>query len=342
MSTDSDHLKISVITPSFNAAHYMELSLPPLIRMRDHGDVAEVLVVDDCSTDPSNIETAERLGATLIRMEKNGGPGVARNHAVTLAKGDIIWLVDADVVAHETGPALLREAFADEKVGAVFGSYDDKPPAENFASAYKNLVHRYYHQRGKTDASTFWAGCGAIRRSVYLESGGFNGALYGRPSIEDIELGYRIKDAGWSIRLIPDLLGTHLKRWTLPEVMRTDIFQRALPWSDLILSGAGPDDDLNVSGAEKVKAVLAGLWIISLVGLLVTGFAPVALTAAVIMTAAVIALNLSLLSFFARARGAWFAILATAYHQVYYVYSAGAFAFCMVRRLFTGGKSAPV
>lgn len=330
-------LTISVIMPAYNAAHYLEISLPPLIAMRDRGEIAEILVVDDCSPDPTNIAVAEKFGATVIKMEKNGGPGAARNYAATLAKGDILWLVDADVAAHQSGAAVLKKAFADESVAAVFGSYDRDPPADNFASQYKNLVHRYYHQRGREDSDTFWSGCGAIRRSVYLELGGFDGAKFGRPSIEDIEFGHRMREAGWKIRLAHDLLCTHLKRWTLAEVVRTDIFQRAVPWSHLILSGRGMSNDLNVSGGERFKAGVALLWWLAIFSCLVPAFWPWALLSAILTTGAVIFLNRDLLGFFRGNRGVAFAIKAAVYHQFYYVYSAMTFVICaLVYHL--GGK----
>jgi glycosyltransferase involved in cell wall biosynthesis len=329
--------KISVIVPAYNAAHYLVRSLPPLIAMRDRGEVAEVIVVDDCSPNSEGVEIARQLGATVLRMKQNGGPGAARNLAAKEAAGDILWLVDADVVAHETGAALIKEAFADDRVAAVFGSYDRTPPVENFASQYKNLVHRYYHQRGREQSDTFWSGCGAVRKSVYFDLGGFDGARYGRPSIEDIEFGFRMRRAGWSIRLLPALLGTHLKPWTLPEVVKTDIFQRAVPWSYLILSGQGMSDDLNVSAAERVKAVVAGLWFGSLAACLAPQLWPVAPAAAAAMTLVVFTLNRDLLGFFRGNRGAVFALVAAAYHQIYYVYSAATFAVCMLN-YHLGGK----
>ena len=331
---------ISVIMPSFNAAHYMARSLPPLIDMRARGEVLEVIVVDDCSTDPSNIEMATRLGARVIRMQKNGGPGAARNHAVREAQGDVIWLVDADVVVHGDAALKVRAIFADPDIAAAFGSYDDRPPADNFASQYKNLVHRYYHQRAALESESFWAGCGAIRADVYRRLGGFDGSRYGRPSIEDIEFGARMREAGLRIRLEPQLLGSHLKQWTLKEVVRTDIFQRAIPWSRLILSGRGPRNDLNVSGAERVRAVIAGSFIGSILlapFAFVSSFFGYLLLAA---TALVAIANFELIAFFAKVRSPIFALAATGWHQVYYVYSAGAYAYCVAEKM-SGSKAAP-
>ena len=69
---------------------------------------------------------------------------------------------------------------------------------------------------------------------MFLEYGGFDPRLYPRPAIEDIELGYRLTRAGHRIVLARDVLATHMKRWTLPEMIRTDIFRRGVPWMLLI------------------------------------------------------------------------------------------------------------
>ena len=95
-------------------------------------------------------------------------------------------------------------------------------------SQYRNLLHHYVHQRGQIEASTFWGACGAIRRSVFEEVGGFDEERYPR-CIEDIELGYRLRRAGHRIVLDKNLQGTHLKKWTLWSVIRTDVCCRAMP-----------------------------------------------------------------------------------------------------------------
>ncbi len=328
---------ISVIMPAFNAAHYLTRALPPLIALRDRGLIDEVIVVDDCSPGPETSETARRLGATVLRTPRNGGPGAARNLAAREARGDILWFVDADVVAHETGPEKLRGAFGDVETGAVFGSYDDAPPEKNFASTYKNLVHRYYHQRAREDSESFWSGCGAVRRTVLADLGGFEEWRMGRPTVEDVELGHRLRQAGWKIKLVPDFLGTHLKRWTLTEVIRTDIFLRAVPWSHLIISGRSVSNDLNVSTAERARAVVAGLWALSVAAAPV--HPPFGVLAFLTLSGIVAAINTPLFVFFLEARGAAFAVGAVLYHQVYYLYSSATFAICAVAYRLVGDRS---
>jgi glycosyltransferase involved in cell wall biosynthesis len=320
-------LTISIIMPAYNAAHYMELSLPPLMKMRKQGTVSEVIVVDDCSTKASTAKIAAHCGARMLRTPRNGGPGAARNFAAKKAAGEILWFIDADVIAHHDAPKQIQQAFNDRAVSAVFGSYDDAPPAPNFAAQYKNLTHRYYHQRASAEASTFWAGCGAIRRSIFLGLGGFDVERYPLPSIEDIELAHRIRAAGGRILLDPKLHATHLKAWTIFEVIRVDLFRRAIPWARLMIGRTGLINDLNVSAGERLRAGIAGLFILSLpLPFLVASLWWVP----VLATAGIVAANKSFLTFMRKQRGLLFAVQSLLFHQIYYVYSTTAFVFCLV------------
>ena len=324
-SVASDHL-ISVVMPAFNAAHYLPRVLAPLLAMRNAGEIAEIIVVDDQSTD-TTAEVARNLGARVLVNPSRGGPGAARNHATAQAIGDILWMVDSDVIAHPGGATQIANAFRDDTVHAVFGSYDDAPADQGWMSQYKNLMHRYYHQRARREASTFWAGCGAMRKSAFLAVGGFDVETYKRPSIEDIELGYRIKSSGGRILVLPNLLGKHLKIWTIRNAIHTDIFCRALPWSRLMIQREGVHDDLNTSMGERLRAVLAGLLFLSI---LILPFSPGLWWVFLLALGIAIAANWPFLRFLWRAKGARVAMLGGMFHQLYYVYSAGTFVFAML------------
>jgi glycosyltransferase involved in cell wall biosynthesis len=255
---------ISVIMPVYNGTNFIPRSLPPLVEMAQRGEILEVIVIDDGSTDDTE-QMAEQLGARVLSSGGRLGPGGARNQAAEVALGDILWFVDADVVVHADAARRLLDGFVGEQVVAVFGSYDSNPPAQNFFSRYKNLVHHYYHHRASEEAKTFWSGCGAVRRSAFLDSGGFNVERYKYPSIEDIELGHRLIKAGGRVRLLRNVQCTHLKVWKFVNLIHTEIFRRAIPWSRLIMSaGDGIPDDLNVGMAEQARAVVAAILLFSL------------------------------------------------------------------------------
>lgn len=318
--------RITVVVPVYNGAHFLPRCLAPLVAMLKRGEVLEVLVVDDGSTDDS-AGIATSLGAKVVPTGGRTGVGAARNLAVTAARGDIVWFVDADVVVHLNAARLIARGFTDAAVVAVFGSYDDAPPAKNFLSQYKNLVHHYYHQRAKSEASTFWAGCGAIRRSAFIAVGGFDTKRYMLPSIEDIELGYRLRAAGGRIALLKDLHGTHLKEWRLAGLLHTEIVRRAIPWARLMLERGGLTDDLNVGFAERLRAGLAA-------GLLLSGVAAtigwVSPWLSVLVLLLVALANWQLVKLFYQRNGLLFCLAGLLFHQFYYLYSSAAFAWSLI------------
>jgi hypothetical protein len=280
----------------------------------------ELIVVDDGSTDGS-ADRARDAGATVVRNAVPQGPAAARNRGAQAATAPLIFFLDADVAVD---PQTLARALArferDPTLTALFGSYDDAPAAPGLVSQYRNLLHHFVHQQGHfvhdiRPAHTFWTGCGTIRRAVFREFGGFDPRLYPRPAIEDIELGYRLTRAGHRIVLARDVLVTHLKRWTLAEMVRTDIFRRGVPWMLLIKRTGTVETDLNVQTTQKACVVLTGLTLAAAGCSLVV---PAAAWGAGIGLAAIVALNHRFFAFLARRRGWTFAAAALPLHLLYY------------------------
>ena len=321
-------MRISVIVPAYNARHYLGASLPPLLELAAAGSIAEVIVIDDASPD-HGAALAGALGARVLRLERRSGPGAARNAGARVAQGEVLWFVDADVVVHPGALPRIARHFQAPALTAVFGSYDDAPPEKNFFSQYKNLVHHFHHQRNAGRSTSFWAGCGAVRRQAFLDAGGFDAERYPDASIEDIELGHRLSRRGAHIELDPALLCTHLKRWSLCQVVRTDIRMRALPWSRLLLAGQAPSRELNVAPAERRAAFMAGVLALSL-PLSLHPAAPPLLP--VYAAAAALGCNRALVGFFRRKRGVLFSIGAFLYQQVAYLYSGSVLGWCWVER----------
>lgn len=318
---------ISVVVPMWNAAGYLDRVVPPLRRALESGRVAEVIVVDDGGDD----DGPQRCAAAGFRVLRSGGrrgPAWCRNLGAQAATGEVLLFVDADVVMHDDVPERVAAHFAARAdVVALFGAYDDQPAARGIVSRYRNLLHHFTHHAHAGEASTFWAGCGAVRRAAFLAAGGFDAAYYAQPSIEDIELGYRLRRAGGVILLDPEVQGTHLKRWTFASMLHTDVFRRALPWGRLLQHPELAGAVLNVSNAERLKALLgAGFYATLLAGLFHAPFLGAA--CALLLVAA-----LTSWPFYAavlRAAGLPTALAALFLHQLYFVYGIAAFAWCVV------------
>jgi len=324
---------ISIIVPAYNAREHLGQCLDALLV--SSYTTCEIIVVDDGSTDDT-AEMARAKGVTVLQRTRQAGPGAARDEGALQAKGEILLFVDADVLVKEGTVARVAKRFTENPdLDALFGSYDDTPSEEDFLSQYKNLSHHYVHQQSSEEAVTFWAGCGAVRKEVFDRAGGFDQERYRRPSIEDIELGYRMNKMGCKILLDKALQVKHLKKWTLESLLRADIFHRAVPWSMLMLETDQIVDDLNLQWRSKASACLAGLLFIVL---WLAIFRGECLYVAALLTVILVALNLDFYRFMFRKRGLTFAVLSFFMHMLYYSYSGLTFVLCWTVHAFSGKK----
>jgi len=324
--------RISVIVPVRNGGMHLARCLEALGRS-EHADF-EVIVVDDCSTD-NTPQLAERYGTRYVRTSRTIGPGGARNLGAQYAEGEILAFIDADVVVPPAALRLIAEDFCrDPDLAAVFGSYDENPAWPTFVSQYKNLMHHYVHQTSSESAVTFWAGCGAIRKSVFEEFGGFDGTKYKAPAIEDVALGLQLVLGGRRILLDKRLQVCHLKRWTFRILLRSDILYRAVPWAQLILKTRRVPRDLNLNYSSRASALLVGLLVGACVLLALTfgGLARMPLVplfgTMALIVAALLLLNWDVYRFFLHTRGWWFAAWVVVFHWFYYLYSGVTFFCC--------------
>jgi len=321
---------IAVIIPVYNAGDDLVSCLTSLF---DAGQApSDIVLVDDDSTDGAAQSAAERHGTRYVRLTSGPhGPAFARNRGTReFTASDAYLFVDSDVSLQADALQRFRKIVATRKdIAAVFGSYDDRPTDAGWISQYKNLLHHYMHQTSRPDVTTFWSGCGLVRRAAFRGVGGFD-EDFATASIEDIDLGTRLREAGHVIRLQKDILCRHHKCWTLKGWLKTDIMARALPWSRLIAErGEGIPDVLNLGWRERLSALVAlgfHAGILFLAALTVFGAASVAIWALVAVIVGCIVmfalLQRHLLALFRRRQGTPFMLVAALLHSIYYVYSS--------------------
>lgn len=319
MSADT----ISLIMPTIDWGPTFQRCVLAAANALHQGD--QLIVIFD-GTAPPPPDWLLSSGATLLQTDRRQGPAAARNRAAAQARGQILWFVDADVELHADAGDRLRSAFqVDPDLAAIFGSYDADPAAPGLVSRFRNLLHHHTHTSHPGPASTFWAGCGAVRRAPFLTLGGFDAQTYPQPSIEDIDFGLRLHDAGARLLLDPAIQGTHHKHWTFGRMLHTDIRQRAIPWSRLLLKRQELPTTLNLDLAARWSAALS-LLIPAAAGLLLLPLHG-AWPAFVAMggLALQFLINRSFLALLLRQGGIPLAVTGAALHALYLLYSTLSF-----------------
>lgn len=164
-----------------------------------------VLVVDDGSDDPAAVAAVcERFGARYVHRS-NGGPAAARNTAIPLLDKDFVLFLDSDCVVPSGLLEALRGHFIDDSVGAV------APRVVGGHRSPLDLGLRPAAVRPGGEVSYVPTAALAVRVSALLA---FDERLrYG----EDVDLVWRLVDAGWQVRYDPSLLVEHAEPLALPD-----------------------------------------------------------------------------------------------------------------------------
>jgi GT2 family glycosyltransferase len=228
------------------------------------GSAPSLAVVVPATDDPTTLERClaaldageYRPDELVVQREPAGaGPAAARNFGVAATEADVLVFVDSDVEVHPDALARMAERFAEDPgLAAVFGAYDDDPADPGLTSRYRNLLHHHVHSGAAGAAETFWAGLGAVRRGAFEAVGGFDAEGFPKPSVEDIELGMRLRRRGARIVLDPEIRGRHLKAWNPSTMVATDFGRRGVPWARLLLRDGDDSTALNLGWRRRASA----------------------------------------------------------------------------------------
>ena len=189
-------LKISLIIPAWNAELTIEDCLLSAIKAKIAPN--EIIVVDDVSSDKT-VDIVNKLAKTnssikLIKLDKNGGPAAARDCGAKIASGEIIFFTDSDTVILENTFVNCINTMTEYKADAVSGIYHPEPINKGIVALYKALFFYYQFARHKKPFfyETFNGQIAAIKKKVYMDTGGYNTNILWGMDNENEEFGRRI------------------------------------------------------------------------------------------------------------------------------------------------------
>lgn len=213
---------ISFVIPVYNRPDEIVELLQSLDRQqfRDF----EVIVVEDGSTVPcADVVAPFRDTLHLTYLSKpNSGPGPSRNYGAKYAKGDYIIVLDSDVILPDDYTTAVCKALADGRIDA-FGGPDRANSNFTITQKAVNYSMTSFLTTGgirggmkrvdKFHPRSFNMG---VRSTVWHQLGGFREMRYG----EDVDFSIRLKEAHFTVELVPEAWVWHKRRNTLGSFFR--------------------------------------------------------------------------------------------------------------------------
>ena len=204
---------VDVVIPVHNNVNVLEELLVSL-----HG--LHVTVVDDASDDAADVlGCAQRLGADVVRLDANVGPGSARNAGARATTRPLLWFIDVDVVLDDAVDVLsrLQAHFEDPLEGAVaprIRGANGPSIRDRFEERFSPLDMGERSALVIPNSSVHYvpSACLLVRRSSFGD--GFDESLR---TGEDVDLVWRLHDRGWLVRYVGDVVVTHRARTSWRE-----------------------------------------------------------------------------------------------------------------------------
>ena len=223
----------SIIIVSWNALEHLKTYLPSVVAT-DYPNY-EIIIADNASTDGSKAWVKEHYpDIKIAELDKNYGYCGGNNRAVSYAKGDILLFLNNDVRVDPDWLKSLSECFKrGKKIAAVQPKMlsDEEPEFFEYAGAAGGFLDRFGYplcrgrifdhiekDQGQYDNETdiFWASGAAlaIRKQAFKETGPFDEDF--EFHMEEIDLCWRLWNAGYKVRFCPTSTVYHLGGGSLP------------------------------------------------------------------------------------------------------------------------------
>lgn len=198
---------VSVMIPAWNEGIGIIHTIESIVKSTYRN--LEIVIINDGSTDDSDEKIRAYLSKHLgsensdIRMryryQENTGKGGALNHAIEVARGEILVSVDADCVVDKNAIAEIVNVFKDPEVSGAVGNVKIGNRDNTVGIVqYLEFLFSFYFKRSDAILGSIYiigGAAGAFRRSVFDQLGGYSTTNI----TEDIELSVRMQDAGMKI-----------------------------------------------------------------------------------------------------------------------------------------------
>ncbi|MFN8643255.1 MAG: glycosyltransferase [Candidatus Binatia bacterium] len=203
--------RISVVVCAYNAERTMADCMEGLQRLRYPNH--ELIVVDDGSTD-ATAAIARRYPDVRLIQHENRGLSAARNTGIAAATGELVAFTDADCVVDPDWLTYLANSFTNPDVAAVGGPNLPPPEDERTAACVAAAPGGPTHVLLDDETAEHIPGCNmAFRREALLRIDGFDPRF--RAAGDDVDLCWRLQDAGLRIGFSPAALVWHYRRNTV-------------------------------------------------------------------------------------------------------------------------------
>jgi len=212
-------MDISVVIATYNRSELLSRTVPALLAQQIDGFDFEVIFVDDGSTDETSailnrVVTEHPEVFRYIRGSHSGSPAAPRNLGIRHARGEVILLLDDDVIPDDQ---LILEHWRfhqreTDPRSAVTGKLYLPPEIE---ADPMSIFHSFPYDGMKVGTPLefyyFWTCNVSLKRTFMLAHGMFDedSALY---PLEDMECGYRLVEAGLRLEFLPQASGQHIHK----------------------------------------------------------------------------------------------------------------------------------
>lgn len=168
-------MKISVIVPAYNEEKMIGNCIDALLRQTLSKKEYEIIIVDNNSTDRT-ADIARKKGVNVVTYKAHQGTIWPRQFGISLAKGEIIAMTDADTYPESDWLENIQKLFQEEKLMCVGGSVKSNG-SNKFTTELLEFSDLFSRQFQHLGIPILWSNNMAFRKSAFYAVNGFNTSL---------------------------------------------------------------------------------------------------------------------------------------------------------------------